>query len=144
VLLIGGGNTFYLSYWMQKSGVFDVLPEWLDSKIYVGISVGSQIAGANLQLTSEAINKSEGLRDNDFDELGPVGESSAKTLKLVNFIFRPHLNSPIFPKIREEFLRNRAKDLDVPLYAVDDQTALKVVDGKIDVVSEGNWLLFDK
>jgi hypothetical protein len=31
-----------------------------------------------------------------------------------------------------------------PLYAIDDETAIKVVDGEVEVVSEGAWRLFDK
>ena len=30
-----------------------------------------------------------------------------------------------------------------PTYAIDDQTAIKVVDGAVDVISEGRWKLFN-
>jgi dipeptidase E len=29
-----------------------------------------------------------------------------------------------------------------PAYAIDDHTAIKVIDGAVDVVSEGHWKLF--
>jgi hypothetical protein len=32
--------------------------------------------------------------------------------------------------------------LPVPGYAIDDQTAIKVTDGAVEVVSEGHWKLF--
>jgi dipeptidase E len=32
----------------------------------------------------------------------------------------------------------------VPLYAIDDQTAIQVVDGEVEVISEGEWKLFEK
>src|SRR5438874_12745442 len=35
-----------------------------------------------------------------------------------------------------------AAGIPVPAYAIDDQTAIKVVDGTVDVVSEGHWKLF--
>jgi dipeptidase E len=35
-----------------------------------------------------------------------------------------------------------AAGLSVPAYAIDDQTAIKVVDGTVEVVSEGQWKLF--
>jgi dipeptidase E len=143
VLLVGGGNTFYLSHWMQASGVFDALPKWLESKIYVGISAGSQIVGDSLRVSSEAIAKGEQLRA-EYDELGPQGQSSSKTLKLVDFALRPHLNSPNFPKIREAFLARAAAKLDVPMYALDDQSSIKVINDKIEVISEGTWRLFDQ
>jgi len=37
---------------------------------------------------------------------------------------------------------SRAGGLGVPAYAIDDQTAIKVVDGTAEVVSEGRWKLF--
>jgi dipeptidase E len=143
VLLIGGGNVFYLSYWLQESGVFDVLPEWLKTKVYVGISAGSQIVTHCLNTSSEVIDKIGYLKDEEYNEYGPAGQSSAKTLSLVNFEFRPHLNSPDFPNIKENYLETVAAKLDKPMYAIDDQSALKVIDGNVEVVSEGAWRLFD-
>ena len=35
-----------------------------------------------------------------------------------------------------------AAKLPVPGYAIDDQTAIRVIDGAVDVVSEGHWKLF--
>jgi hypothetical protein len=35
-----------------------------------------------------------------------------------------------------------AGGLSGPAYAIDDETAIKVVDGTVDVVSEGHWKLF--
>ena len=31
-----------------------------------------------------------------------------------------------------------------PTYAIDDQTAIKVIDGAVEVVSEGNWKRFSR
>lgn len=143
VIFIGGGNTFYLSYWMQKSGLFDLLPELLKTKVYAGISAGSMIMGQSLVLTSQAINNIEAFFDEDYDELGPKGESSGKTLKLVDFIFRPHLNSRHFSLARMDILEEKVKQVDFPVYALDDNSALKVIDGKVEVVSEGEWRLLE-
>lgn len=35
-----------------------------------------------------------------------------------------------------------AAAIPVPLYAIDDETAIKVTDGPVEVVSEGHWRLF--
>lgn len=35
-----------------------------------------------------------------------------------------------------------AVGMPVPAYAIDDQTAIKVVGGAVEVVSEGHWKLF--
>ena len=34
--------------------------------------------------------------------------------------------------------------LSVPGYAIDDQTAIRVVDGAVEVDSEGHWRRFDR
>jgi dipeptidase E len=70
---------------------------------------------------------------------------------MVLFIFRvrarmirPHLNSNMVPKVTLENIEKWAAKIDVPLYAIDDQTALKVIDGKVEVITEGKWKLFEK
>jgi dipeptidase E len=35
-----------------------------------------------------------------------------------------------------------AANLKGPAYAIDDETAIKVVDGTVELVSEGHWKLF--
>ncbi len=142
VILVGGGSVFYLSYWMQKAGLFDALPDWLKSKVYVGISAGSQVICSDLYASIEAIEQSGVFNDVDYDELNPAHQSSTKTLKIVDFTFRPHLNSENFPKIRLPYLKDVAKTLKSPMYALDDNCAIRVIDDRIDVVGGGTWQLF--
>ena len=35
-----------------------------------------------------------------------------------------------------------AAGMTVPAYAIDDETAIKVTDGTVEVISEGHWKLF--
>jgi len=142
-IFVGGGNPFYLSYWMQKKGLFDLLPELLKTKVYAGISAGSMIAGNSFQLSSKAL-KLGILEESDYNDIGPIGESSAKTLNFVDFIFKPHLNSMHRADERcEEHVRKIAAKTDKLIYTLDDQSALKIVDDKIEVISEGEWLLLN-
>jgi hypothetical protein len=67
--------------------------------------------------------------DDEYDEAAPQGAGSDWTLGLVDFEIRPHLNADYFPVATMEFMERVAAKLDVPLYAFDDETALKVVDG---------------
>jgi dipeptidase E len=128
VIFVGGGNPFYLSFWMQKKGLFDLLPKLLETKVYAGISAGSMIAGHSFRLSS----------------LGPIGKSSAKTLNFVDFDFKPHLNSSLHSDTRnEEYVGKIATKSDKLVYALDDQSAIKVIDDKVEVVSEGRWLLLN-
>jgi len=69
---------------------------------------------------------------------------SAKTLGLVDFVIRPHFEADYFPQATLENVAKWAAKVDYPLYALDDQSALKVIDGKVDVISRGQWKLFGK
>ena len=125
-LLVGGGDCQYLCYWMQQSGLADLLPSLLRKTVYVGLSAGSMIMTrygttyGNHTLPTE----------------------SNKSLGLVDFALHPHLNHESFPGNSLANLENLAATIPVPSYAIDDQTAIKVTDGKVEVVSEGYWKLF--
>jgi dipeptidase E len=65
-------------------------------------------------------------------------------MQIVDFVIRPHLNSNMIPKATLENVEKWAARSDAPLYAIDDQTALKVIDGEVEVITEGEWKLFEK
>ncbi len=135
VLLFGGGNTFHLMHWIEKSGLKELLPKLLEARVYVGISAGSIVACPTL-LTSQ----SDRLL---YYEDEAKGYTNTKGLGLVNFHIRPHLNSSHFPSIREPLLEQLAAQIKEPLYGIDDETAIKVDDEEISVVSEGEWKKFN-
>jgi len=135
ILLFGGGNTFHLMYWLNKSGLSRLLPELLKSRVYMGISAGSMIASSDLSLSlSEKLYYPDG-----------VGEyKSDQGLGFVDFYIRPHFNSPHFPKVREDYLKETAKNIKETIYALDDNSAVKVENGNVDVVSEGKYLILNQ
>lgn len=133
VIVFGGGNTSYLSNWLFKSGTAKVLPSLLKNKVYVGISAGSMMVSESISLSSAGILYYE--KTGKFENI--------KGLGLVDFEIRPHLNSKSFPKVRINLLTRLAKDNPVSFYAIDDDTAIKVVNDKITVVSEGTWEKFN-
>lgn len=133
VIFVGGGNTYYLMSWLKKSGLEEILPELLKTRVYVGISAGSLVATANLRMSTSQKSYSE----NVFPIKGDKG------LGFVNFHVRPHLNSENFPKLRVEFIAEIAKDIPEPVYAIDDNTAISINDNKVEVVSEGTWKKFN-
>ncbi len=141
-LLVGGGNTGYLSYWLQHSGLGARLPALLRDKVYVGVSAGSMVVTHSLQVDQDHLARTGVYRDTEFAEDAPLGAGSDRTLGLVPFVIRPHLNAEYFPGATLENFARAAAALDVPLYAFDDATALKVVDGNVEVVSEGTWQRF--
>lgn len=133
ILYFEGGNTFHLMHWIEKSGLKELLPEMLKTKVYVGVSAGSMVACKNLDLST-----SERLYDEQVDE-----NAKDEGLNFVDFLVRPHLNSPYFPKLNLENLEKMSQEFPDTFYALDDQTAIKVVDGEMEVVSEGVWKKFN-
>jgi dipeptidase E len=143
VIFVGGGNTFYLSYCMEASGLFELLPELLETRVYAGISAGSMIATASLRTTSQAIKNKTAFYDEEYGEFGPDGKSSAMTAQLVDFVVRPHFNSFTFPNVQGDFLSQIAEDVRVPLYAIDDNSAVMVNGQNIQIISEGQYKVFN-
>ena len=125
-LLVGGGDCQYLCYWMQQSGLADLLPSLLRKTVYVGLSAGSMIM----------------TRFGTTYGRHTLPPESNKSLGLVDFALHPHLDYESFPENSLANLEKLAATLPMPSYAIDDQTAIKVTDGGIEVVSEGHWKLF--
>ncbi len=124
-LLVGGGDCQYLCYWMIKSGISDMLPELLEKIVYVGLSAGSMIM---TQYGTTLGNHT-------------LPPETVKSFGFVNFAIHPHLNYPEFPLNSLENLEKLAKTIAVPSYLIDDNTAIKVNNGNIDVISKGEWKL---
>lgn len=143
-LLVMGGNTGYLSYWMYESGLADRIPGLLERGMtYVGLSAGSLVVSHSLRAEPTTLRETGVYYDDEYDEAAPKGFGSDRTLKLVDFVIRPHLGSEYFPQATLDHFAKAAERVDAPLYAIDDQTAISVVDGTIEVVSEGTWKLFN-
>src|SRR2546430_2677165 len=124
-ILVGGGDPMYLCDWMRQSGFADVLTSLRPEVVYVGLSAGSM-----------AVTPSFGETYNDRPTAG------YKALALVDFALGVHLDHPSLPDNALASIEAWAAGVPAPTYAIDDATAIKVVDGKIDVVSEGHWKLF--
>jgi len=126
-LLVGGGDCQYLCYWMQQSGLTNLLPSILQKTVYVGLSAGSMI------MTRFGTTYGHHNLPPDTD----------KCLGLLDFAIHPHLDYESFPDNSLANLEKLATTLPMPSYAIDDATAIKVVDDTIEVISEGNWKLFN-
>jgi dipeptidase E len=126
-VLVGGGDVFYIGYWMRQSGLANLLPS-LDKAVYVGVSGGSMATAPKIG------EYFEGWRP-------PTGGDGA--LGMVNFSLFPHLDNVDMPDFSMAHAEEWAAALPVPGYAIDDQTAIKVVGDTVEVVSEGHWKLFN-
>ncbi len=126
VLLVNGGDTLYLSYWMKHSGLADLLPT-LDI-VWVGLSAGSMVMTPRI--------------GQDFVIWTPPDGGDDATLGFVGFSIFPHVDNPDLPSNTMDAAERWAAGLGNPGWAIDDETALKVVDGAVEVVSEGQWRSF--
>jgi dipeptidase E len=126
VLLVNGGDALYLCHWMRQSGLADLLPS-LRETVWVGLSAGSMVMTPRI--------------GEDFIQwMPPTGGD--ETLGVVDFSIFPHVENPDLPTNTMAAAERWAGGLSGPAYAIDDQTAIKVVDGTVEVVSEGQWKLF--
>jgi dipeptidase E len=124
VLLVNGGDALYLCHWMRHSGLADLLPSL--RAVYVGLSAGSMVMTPRI--------------GEDFVTWKPPTGGDS-TLGLVDFAIFPHLDHPALPDNSLANAERWAAGMSVPAYLIDDQTAIQVVDGVVDVVSEGHWKL---
>ncbi|MGC0397923.1 dipeptidase E [Streptomyces sp. SAI-126] len=127
VLLVNGGDALYLCHWMRESGLADLLPSLSDT-VYVGLSAGSMVVTPR-------------IGDDFVGWKPPAGGDSA--LGLVDFSIFPHLDHPACPENTTAAAERWAAQIAGPAYAIDDQTAIKVTDGAVEVISEGHWKVFD-
>ncbi len=65
-----------------------------------------------------------------------------ETLGMVGFSIFPHLDHPELPDNSLANAEKWAAGMSVPSYAIDDETAIKVIDGVVEVISEGHWKRF--
>jgi dipeptidase E len=126
-LLVGGGDPLYLCYWVQQSGLADLLPS-LRETVWVGVSAGSLVMGPNV--------------GEEFVYGSPPTTGSDRALGLVDFAMFPHLDHEAMPDHSMAGAEQWAAGISGPAYAIDDETAIKVVGGTVEVVSEGHWKLF--
>ena len=126
-LLVNGGDAVYLGYWMRQSGLIRLVPS-LEKTVWVGLSAGSMVMTPRV--------------GEDFVESKPSITGDDKTLGVVDFSIFPHVDHPELPENTMAAAERWAAGLGCPAYAIDDQTAIQVVNGEVEVVSEGHWRYF--
>jgi dipeptidase E len=124
VLLVAGGDALYLSHWMRQSGLADLMPS-LTETVYVGLSAGSMVMSPRIGA--------------DFVGWKPPAGGDDSTLGVVDFSIFPHVDHELMPENTMADAERWAAGLPNPSYAIDDDTAIRVTDGTVDIVSEGHW-----
>jgi len=126
VLLADGGEATYLCHWMRQSGLSDLLPSLHDT-VWVGMSAGSMVMTP--RIGDRFVHWPTSVND--------------ETLGVVDFSIFPHLDYPDWPDNTLDSARQWATKIPGPAYAIDDETAISVADGAVEVVSEGHWELLN-
>jgi dipeptidase E len=124
VLLADGGDATYLCHWMRQSGLAGLLPSLLET-VWVGVSAGSMVMTPRIGA--------------DFVQWPSAPDD--RTLGVVDFSIFPHLENEHMPDNTLAEAQRWGAAIAGPAYAIDDQTAITVTDGTVEVVSEGHWKL---
>lgn len=125
VLLVDGGDTTYLCHWMRESGLSRVMAS-LPETVWVGMSAGSMVMTPRI--------------GDDFVSWPSAPDDRA--LGVVDFSIYPHLDHEQMPGNTLAEAERWAADIAGPAYAIDDQTAIKVTEGRVEVISQGHWKAF--
>lgn len=123
VLLVDGGDATYLCHWMRESGLTSLMPA-LSEMVWVGVSAGSMVMTPRIGVY--------------FVEWQAAPDD--RTLGVVDFSIFPHLDA--FPTNTLADAERWSAAIGGPAYAIDEQTAIKVVDGEVEIISEGKWKKF--
>ena len=148
-LLVWGGDPLFLANWMRRSGLTGLLPKLRPDAVYVGVSAGSMAASSIFVETyrepprgHDGPMKSEDIvfatSQGDISRILVTGQGAG----LVDFAVIPHLDHPDHADASFANAERWAARIPAPTYAIDDDTAITVTDGTVEVVSEGHWRLF--
>ena len=124
VLLVSGGDALYLAHWVRESGLVDLLPS-LEETVWLGMSAGSMVMAPRV--------------GEDFIQWRPPGLRTERWASSTSRSARMSSQSPDLPGNSLEEAAQWAAGMSCPAYAIDDETAIRVVGGRVDVVSEGHW-----
>jgi dipeptidase E len=139
-LLVEGGDALYLYYWMQQTGVADLLPSL--PAVYVGLSAGSMVMTPKIGEYFVQWKPPAGGDAPSKSAMGADSEGIDKTLGMVDFSIFPHLDHEMLPYNTMAHAERWAEVVKAPAYAIDDQTAIQVIDGDVQIISEGHWKQF--
>ncbi|MZG18700.1 type 1 glutamine amidotransferase-like domain-containing protein, partial [Streptomyces sp. SID5914] len=124
---------YHLARSINGNGLAEGFLEALRSRVYVGVSAGSMIFSRNLTGHSADVI-------GDAKDLNVLGATSVEPpFGLFDWYLKPHLYSPDFPERDDAWADRITARADFPIYFIDDETAVRVRDGEVDVVSEGRW-----
>lgn len=146
-ILVWGGDPLFISYWMAESGLTDLLPTLSNDLVYVGVSAGAIATATTFAEAYTTLPGAAGRPLTSQEIVLPEGDLkrtlvTAHGMGLTDFAVIPHFENKDHPDASLANAEAWAAHIPVPVYAIDEATAIKVDNGTIEVVSEGQWKLF--
>lgn len=129
VICFGGGNELYLAQVLKERNVKKDLEDLLETRVYMGISAGSMVAGKLLE--NDLVHS---IYPEEVFE-----EESTGSLNFVDICFLPHMNSEYFKQATAENLESMKDKISYTTYATDDSTALAIDGDTVEVVGGGKF-----
>jgi len=130
MLFVNGGNTFFLLDSMRKAGLKKALKKFLsEDKLYVGVSAGGIVLTPNIAIA--------GVEPGDINK---VGMEDFTGLSIVDFEFSPHVPDMVSYDSIEKYSKTTSNKV----YAVDDYAAVLVQDGKVSVIGDGKYKIYNE
>lgn len=127
VIVVSGGNTFHLLDQMRKAGFAEWFKSVADKKVYVGISAGTIVMTPSIAIASV-----------DNGDVNLAGITDLTGFGFVDYEISPHTPEHVSHKGNKKYVQ----DSGAVLYGLDDQSAMKVKGGEMEIISEGQWMKY--
>lgn len=124
IVFVSGGNTFHLLDQARKTGFDKWLGQNRENIVYVGVSAGSIV-----------VTPSIGIAPVDNGDENVAGITDLAGFHFVDFEVSPHTPEMVSVKANAAYAATTKNKL----YAYNDASALCVVDGKLEVIHDGQY-----
>lgn len=135
VLYVIGGNPWYLMFALEYTQMTSLIRDFIQSKVYVGSSAGAAVM---CRYFSSDIAGAWDIK------VRPYSQQVKSGLGDLDFFVKSHYRASYFPARDDKWAQKLAAGVGRPTYFIDDNSAVRVIDGKVDVVTEGQWLLLNE
>jgi len=122
IIMVEGGNTFYLLKAIRETGFAEILKELLnEGKVYIGTSAGAYVMCPTIEVS-----------DWNPDGKDRFGVTDFTALNYVPFVLKVHYKDE-----QEETVKKGIKTLKYPIHILKDGQGMFVEDGKYTFIGDG-------
>ncbi len=126
IIMVEGGNTFYLLKAIRESGFEKVVKELIEQGVvYIGSSAGSYVACPSIVVSTYAKKQKDRCGVTDFN-----------AMNLVPFLIKAHYTPDMLPDLND--IRTK---IEYPLHILDDKQALLIRDGEVQLLGGGDEII---